>query len=132
MPPRGGISREVRFNTLETDWLAEAAGLEPLHLEIRSAELLIWPSLGTPETLFRSEARASAIRSSPVPRLKVLENSDLRCEGSNPAASASESVSNAYTGRQPAHGLERIISVAPAVRRRDSIFSRGLRVPGAR
>jgi hypothetical protein len=59
---------------LETDWLAGAAGLEPLHLEIRSAEL--HPA----STGFRRRSGAPLIRDAQVrvlpPRLRVSANSD--------------------------------------------------------
>ena len=59
---------------LETDWLVGAAGFEPLHLEIRSAELHP-ASKG-----FRRRSGAPLIRDAqvrvPPPGLRVLANSD--------------------------------------------------------
>src|SRR5882762_4039286 len=56
------------------DWLAGAAGFEPLHLEIRSAEL--HPA----STGFRRRSGAPLIRDAqvrvPPPKLRVLANSD--------------------------------------------------------
>ena len=59
---------------LETDWPVGAAGFEPLHLEIRSAEL--HPA----STGFRRRSGAPLIRDAqvqvPPPGLRVLANSD--------------------------------------------------------
>ncbi len=67
-----------------TGW---AGGFEPLHLEIRSAELHP-ASTG-------SRRRSGAPVRVPPPRLRVLANSDSISRGSNPAAPTSQSVSNA-------------------------------------
>ena len=70
-------------------WLAGAGGFEPLHLEIRSAEL--HPA----STGSRRRSGAPLIRDAqvrvPPPGLRVLAYSDLICRGSNPAAPASQS-----------------------------------------
>ncbi len=77
-------------------WLAEAAGFEPLHLELRPAELhRANGELGrrsASETLFKSAARALAIRDAqvrvPPPGLRVWVNFDSemqRFESSRPS-----------------------------------------------
>ena len=90
------ISRHVERDpipyALETDWPVGAAGFEPLHLEIRSAEL--HPA----STAFRRRSGAALIRDAqvrvPPPGLRVLASSEI-CRGSNPAAPTGQSVSNA-------------------------------------
>jgi hypothetical protein len=57
-------------DALETDWLAGAAGFEPLHLEIRSAEL--HPA----STGFRRRSGAPLIRDAQVRVPPPLANSD--------------------------------------------------------
>ena len=90
--PRGTARFCATFicDALETDWLAEAAGFKPLHLQIRSAELRGSGRRSDAINFSRSAARAPAIRDAQVrvlsARLRVLVNSDLRCRGSNPAA----------------------------------------------
>jgi hypothetical protein len=60
----------VTFEALETDCLAEAARFEPLHLEIRSAELHrangSWAAGLRLRFFFESAARALAIRDAKV------------------------------------------------------------------
>src|SRR4051794_8702630 len=71
---KNGQRRDPIPYALETDWLAWAAGFEPLHLEIRSAEL--HPA----STGFRRRSGAPLIRDAqvrvPPPGLGVLANSD--------------------------------------------------------
>ena len=78
--PKAASSEAAAMNAdsiqyaLETDWPVGAAGFEPLHLEIRSAELHPAP------TGFRRRSGAPLIRDAqvrvPPPGLRVLANSD--------------------------------------------------------
>src|SRR4051812_27281193 len=68
------FERDLIPYALETDWPVGAAGFEPLHLEIRSAEL------DPASTGFRRRSGAPLIRDAqvqvPPPGLRVLANSD--------------------------------------------------------
>jgi hypothetical protein len=86
----------VPVYALETDSLAEAAGFEPSHLRSEFSKTF---SLGTGLDRI-ADARASLLNKvSGVPSDgQIRSSADLisRCRGSSPAASASQSVSNAY------------------------------------
>src|SRR3981189_852302 len=66
----------------ETDWLAGAAGFEPLHLEIRSAELHP-ASTGSKHRSGAPLIRDAQVRV-PPPRLRVLANSDSNMQRLRP------------------------------------------------
>ena len=108
---RPSVTRGPIQYELDADWLAGAAGFEPLHLEIRSAEL--HPA----STGFRRRSGAPLIRDAqvrvPPPGLRVLANSDLiiRCRGSNPAAPARQSGFHrvTYEGRSKPRGTARFL-----------------------
>ena len=96
-----------------TGW---AGGFEPLHLEIRSAELHP-ASTGSSRRRSGAPFNSRCASSSPAPGLRVLANSDSNMQRFDPAAPTGESVSNAYGigSRSKCHEMRRFVSSAERV-----------------
>src|ERR1700704_5320508 len=85
----------------QTDWLAGAGGFEPLHLEIRSAEL--HPASTGSRRRSGAPFNSRCASSSPAPGLRVLANSDSnmqRFESRRPSQPVRLNASNMKVARE--------------------------------
>ena len=94
--PRNGATTGMAGTPLRPDWLAGAAGFEPLH---RRSELARTLSSGREESNMRillEGCRAASHRQRKSQAMTDTGRSGSKCRGSNPAAPTGQSVSNAY------------------------------------